>query len=124
VPLPLAEAADLLGFGDLQEGDVMLTQEGQQFAEAAVQKEKELFRRQALANIELLRGIERELQKAPDHRFREDDLLEALERNFSPEEARWQLDTAIDWGRYAELFAYDDGDEFVLEEEPAAPAGA
>jgi NitT/TauT family transport system ATP-binding protein len=125
--LPLAEAADLLGFGDLQEGDVLLTPEGQQFAEADVQKEKELFRRQALANIELLHGIEHELQKAPDHRFREDDLLEALKRNFSPEEARRQLDTAIDWGRYAELFAYDDdGGEFVLEleEEPAAPAGA
>jgi NitT/TauT family transport system ATP-binding protein len=122
--LPLAEAADLLGFAELQEGDVLLTEAGRQFAEAGVLEEKELFHKQTLWCIELLRQIERELRKAPDHRFREDDLLEALEQNFSPDEARRQLDTAIDWGRYAELFAYDDhAGEFVLEEERAAPAG-
>lgn len=116
--LPLAEAADLLEFGDLQEGDVVLTPEGRQFAEAGVQEEKQLFRRQASTNIALLRRIVGELQAAPEHLVREDRLLEELERYFSPTEARQQLDTAIDWGRYAELFAYDDdAGEFSLEEE-------
>ncbi len=116
--LPLAEAADLLGFGDLQEGDVLLTPAGQRFAEAGVLEEKELFRHQALASIELLRQIERGLRAAPDQCLREDRLLQALEQTFSPDEARRQLDTAIDWGRYAELFAYDDAaGEFCLEEE-------
>jgi NitT/TauT family transport system ATP-binding protein len=119
--LPLAEAADLLGFGDLQEGDVVLTPEGQRFAEAGVQEEKELFRRQARANIALIRRALDALRAAPEHRVREDRLLAELERSFSPDEARHQLDTAIDWGRYAELFAYDDGaGEFYLEEEPTA----
>jgi NitT/TauT family transport system ATP-binding protein len=122
--LPLTEATDLLGFGDLQEGDVLLTPEGQQFAEAGVQEEKELFRRQASANIELIRRVVRELQASPEHRVREDHLLEELERSFSPGEARQQLDTAIDWGRYAELFAYDDdtGEFFLEEPHPAASA--
>jgi NitT/TauT family transport system ATP-binding protein len=121
--LPLAEAADLLGFGDLQEGDVLLTLAGQQFAEAGVLEEKELFRRQALAHIQLLRQIETGLRATPDQRLREDGLLEALEQTFTPDEARRQLDTAIDWGRYAELFAYDDHTgEFFLEEEETAAA--
>jgi NitT/TauT family transport system ATP-binding protein len=121
--LPLAEAADLLGFGDIQEGDVLLMPEGQRFAEAGVLEEKEVFRRQALANIQLLRQIERELRAAPEHRLREDGLLQVLEHAFSPDEARRQLDTAIDWGRYAELFAYDDATGvFFLEEESPTPA--
>ena len=41
-----------------------------------------------------------------------------MEQSFSPEEARRQLDTAIDWGRYAKRFAYDDeqGEVYVEEE--------
>jgi NitT/TauT family transport system ATP-binding protein len=114
--LPLAEAADVLGFADLAEGDVFLTPEGQHFAEAGVLEEKELFRKQALGGVDLLRRITREVQAASDHTLREDNLLEELEQTFSAEEARQQLDTAIDWGRYAELFAYDDAaGEFYLE---------
>ena len=121
--LPLAEAADLLGFGDLREGDVVLTPEGRQFAEAGVQEEKALFRRQATANIKLIRRVVRDIQASPTHRVREDQLLQELERSFSPGEARQQLDTAIDWGRYAEVFAYDDdAGEFFLEEEAPTTA--
>ena len=121
--LPLAEAADLLGFGDLQEGDVLLTEVGTVFAGAGVLDEKDIFRRQALNNIELLRQIVRELGAAPGERMSEDALLEDLEQRFSPAEARRQLDTAIDWGRYAELFAYDDNaGEFFVEEDASAPA--
>lgn len=121
--LPLAEAADLLGFGDIQEGDALLLPEGQRFAEADVQEEKELFRKQALASVALLRRIVEALQAAPDHRVSEDEFREALEQSFSPGEARRQLDTVIDWGRYAELFAYDDDDEeFYLEDAPETTA--
>src|SRR5579871_2942999 len=52
--LPLAEAADELGFADLAEGDVFLTPEGQRFAEAGVLEEKEIFRKQALVGVDLL----------------------------------------------------------------------
>ena len=44
-------------------------------------------------------------------RFAEADVLEErylfqLQARFSEDEARAQLDTVIDWGRYAELFSY------------------
>jgi NitT/TauT family transport system ATP-binding protein len=42
-----------------------------------------------------------------------------VRRGFSPQEARNQLDTAIDWGRYAELYDYDSDDE-ELTLEPGA----
>ena len=34
-------------------------------------------------------------------------LLALLRRGFSADEARRQLDIAIEWGRYGELFEYD-----------------
>jgi NitT/TauT family transport system ATP-binding protein len=121
--LPLAEAADLLGFADVQEGDVLLTEAGRQFAEAGVLEEKQLFRRAAEANIELLRQIMERLNAERAGRISEKPILERLEQSFSPDEARRQLDTAIDWGRYAELFAYDDAaGEIFLEREPGTIA--
>ena len=97
----------------------LLTPEGIEFAEAGVQEEKTLFRRQALPHIVLLGQILRELKSAPDHRLQEDHLLEQLEACFSPARGAEQLDTVIDWGRYSELFGYDDeAGEFFLEDEP------
>jgi NitT/TauT family transport system ATP-binding protein len=118
--IALAEAADLLDFATLEEGDIVLTPVGQAFAEADVLREKEIFRHQALAHVELIRDLVHELAAAPGHRLREERLLARLQAVFTPEEARRQLDTVIDWGRYAEAFAYDDhAGEFYLEEPPS-----
>jgi NitT/TauT family transport system ATP-binding protein len=122
--LPLAQAANLLGFADLEAGDVVLTPVGRRFAEADILDEKAIFRQQAVVSIALLRQIMRDLEAVPEHRLEESGLLEALQQSFSEPEARRQLDTAIDWGRYAELFAYDDeAGEFYLEEETPAATG-
>jgi NitT/TauT family transport system ATP-binding protein len=118
---PLIEALSILGLAVTEEGDVILTDVGKAFAEADVQEEKELFRKQAQTSVELVRQIVKEVEAAPEHTLREDALLEQLQEHFSEPEARRQLDTAIDWGRYAELFAYDDGTgELYLEEEQPA----
>jgi NitT/TauT family transport system ATP-binding protein len=121
--LPLMEGLAILGLAKAEEGDAVLTDLGQQFAAADMQGEKELFRAQALHNVELISQIVRELHEAPDHTFKEDALVEQLEQYFSAPEARRQLDTAIDWGRYAELFAYDDDSgELYLESEESQDA--
>jgi NitT/TauT family transport system ATP-binding protein len=50
-----------------------------------------------------------------------DRVIEELEQGFSSEEARRQLETPIDWGRFAELFTYDQvAGEFRLDEEHRA----
>jgi NitT/TauT family transport system ATP-binding protein len=121
--LPLIEALDILGLGDARAGDAVLSDVGKAFAEADVQEEKDLFRQQALQNIELIRQIVRELDASPEHNLLEDSLLEQLQEHFSEPEARRQLDTAIDWGRYAEVFAYDDntGELYLEDEEQPGP---
>ena len=106
--LPLMEGLAILGLGSAQEGDAVLTELGRQFAVADVQEEKEIFRAQAMLGVELIHQIVDQLQASEEHSFKEDALLEQLQEHFSEPEARRQLDTAIDWGRFAELFAYDD----------------
>jgi NitT/TauT family transport system ATP-binding protein len=123
--LPLVEAADLLGLADTEEGDLVLTEEGRHFAEAGVQEEKQVFREQVLANVSLVGHIVQALQAAPNHILPEEDILSFLEKHFGEEEAREQMEIAIGWGRYAELFTFqEDRGMFRLEEEnePARPA--
>jgi NitT/TauT family transport system ATP-binding protein len=120
--LPLMEGLSILGLAVVEEGDAVLSDLGKQFADADVLEEKELFRAQVVKSVELVSQIVRQLQASPDHSFRENALLEQLQHYFSEPEARRQLDTAIDWGRYAELFAYDDdtGELYLEPDEPTA----
>ena len=104
----IVEASDLLGFADLQDRAVIITQPGLEFADADLDVEKAMFRRYALAHVSLLRHIVRELDAAPSGTLDSDRLMEELEEAFSGGEARRQFETVVDWGRYAELFSYDD----------------
>ena len=86
-------------------------------------EKKALFRQSVLVDVDLIRRILRDLRASGGH-LKEDRMLESLEQDFSDEEARLQLDTAIDWGRYAELFAYeDDTGEFSFSEDAAFSTG-
>jgi NitT/TauT family transport system ATP-binding protein len=119
--LPLVEAADVLDLADTEEGDLVLTEPGKHFADAGVLEEKQIFREQALAHISILRKIVQSLEDAPGHTLPEEYFLSLLEKHFSEDEAKAQLETAINWGRYAELFSFnEDRGMFRLEEpEPA-----
>ena len=82
--------------------------EGQHFASASVLEDKKVFRDQALARISLLRRIVQDLEAAPGHTLPERHFLDKLEEHFGEDEAQAQLETAIGWGRYAELFNFQD----------------
>jgi NitT/TauT family transport system ATP-binding protein len=116
--LAIVEAIDLLGFGALQERQVVLTPIGARFADAELDEEKAIFRAQALDHIALLHHIVRDLETTPTHTIDAERVIDELEHSFSGEEARRQFETAVDWGRYAELFTYDDSSgELTLDEE-------
>ena len=120
--LPVVDAAVLLGFARLEEGDVEITPAGRAFAEADILRRKELFRAAALENIALIREITRSLEARADHTLPDGVFEDLLDEHFSEEEAKAQLETAIGWGRYAELFDHDTDTRrfFLPEETPAA----
>jgi len=120
--LALVEATDILGFADMQERQVLLTPAGLTFAEAELDEEKAIFREHAMEHVSLLRYIVRELEASPTHTVEADRILDDLEDSFSSEEARRQFETAVDWGRYAEFFSYDDSSgELSMDEEHRKP---
>src|SRR6185437_11238360 len=126
--LPIVEAAQLLGFLNVEEGDAVITPAGEEFANSEILRQKELFRDAAQAHILLLRQIRRALESKSDHTVSAEFFLDLLDEQFSEEECERQLDTAIAWGRYAELFDYDSGRRrFVMpdsQEEEISPGEA
>ncbi|MFN7995615.1 MAG: nitrate/sulfonate/bicarbonate ABC transporter ATP-binding protein [Bryobacteraceae bacterium] len=122
--LPVIDAAVLLGFGKVEEGDVEITPAGRAFAEADILRRKELFRAAALENVALIRQITRSLESKGDHSLPDTFFEDLLDEHFSEDEAKAQLETAINWGRYAELFDHDSSSHhFFLPEETSAQAG-
>jgi len=105
--LPILEACQLLGFAQLKEGDVQLTREGVHFADADIQRRKVLFREAALEHVTILKQIDSILKRKSDHSINDEFFHDILDEHFSEEEVQRQLDTATNWGRYAEIFDYD-----------------
>ena len=108
----------------IEEGDAAITTAGEEFANSEILRQKELFRDAALENVLLLRQIRRALEAKSDHTVPEDFFLDTLDEQFSEEECQRQMETAVTWGRYAELFDFDAARRrFVMpeaEEEEAA----
>ena len=70
----------------------------------------------------LLRQITRALDTKSDHTVPEEFFLDMLDEQFSADETLRQLETAINWGRYAELFDFDAGRRrFILPEQEESP---
>lgn len=104
--LPLVDACLLLGFVTTGGGQLQLTDTGRAFADADIQTSKQLFSQVALARVPLVRTIHNALAKADDGALKEAFFLDVLRRQYRTDEAQAQLDTAIDWGRYGELYEY------------------
>ena len=113
--LPIVDAAQLLGFLSIEEGDAVITPSGTEYANSEILRQKELFRDAAVEHVLLLRQIRRALESKSDHTIPEDFFLDMIDEQFSEEESLRQMETAVAWGRYAELFDYDAGRRrFVL----------
>jgi len=122
--LPIVESSAMLGFCVLREGDVEVTPEGKRFGEADIQTQKQLFREAALKNVAILRLIENTLHAKRDHAIGEEFFRDILDEHFSSDEVERQFETALNWGRYAEIFDYDSekGRLFHREESDVLPA--
>lgn len=110
---PMLETLQLLGFATVSRGDIELTPAGRAYAEADMLERKHLFAAALLKNIPLAAHIRRVLDERPGHRAPAARFLRELEDHLSEEEAERVLSTVIDWGRHAEIFAYDYDDEVL-----------
>jgi NitT/TauT family transport system ATP-binding protein len=116
--LHLGEALQLLRFAQLSEGDLVLTDAGKRFAHLETDARKKLFAQHLVDYVPVMGLIKRVLDERPSHiaptaRFRNE-----LEDYMSEDNADETLKTIVSWGRYAELFAYDEQSETFSLENP------
>jgi len=110
---PLIELLQLLGLAHVSGGDIELTAAGRVYAEADMLTRKQIFADAVLKHVPLAAHIRRVLDERPGHRAPAARFLRELEDHLSEEEAERVLDTVINWGRHAEIFAYDYDDEVL-----------
>ena len=119
--LPMGETLQTLGFGDIAEGDLHLTDPGRHFAHADMDTRKALFAHALRSRVPLARDIRKTLDERWNHRAAAVRFRDELEDHMSPDYAEETLQAVIGWARYAELFSFDDeADQFTLEDIDAA----
>lgn len=67
--LPIVEACEILGFAEVKEGDLILTEAGKKFAEADVLERKEIFKELSIEKVPFLKQIIKVLQSKSNHKL-------------------------------------------------------
>jgi NitT/TauT family transport system ATP-binding protein len=116
---PIAESLQMLGFAELEQGDIRLTPTGRTFADADVEARKRMFAERLRANVPLAAHIRRVLDERPGHKAPLIRFEPELEDSLAEDVAQQTLRTVIHWGRYAELYSYDDEAEVFSLENPS-----
>ncbi|WP_456619353.1 ABC transporter ATP-binding protein [Bradyrhizobium sp. P5_C12] len=116
--LHLGESLQLLRFAQLSEGDLMLTEAGKHFAGLATDARKKIFAEHLVTYVPVMGLIRRVLDERPSHTAPAARFRNELEDYMSEDYADETLRTVVSWGRYAELFAYDEKSETFSLENP------
>jgi len=119
--LPAVDASALLGFARVEQGDVMITDAGKEFATAGVHRSHQIFKEQVLKSVPFANTVVEALSQKKDRRIGKDFLVDILDEHFSASEAERQFETLVDWGRYAQLFEYDAKEERLYAADEEAP---
>ena len=105
---PIAEALHILEFAELRNGAIKLTAAGRVFAGSGTEERKRLFREHLLRFVPLVAHIRQILDERAGHRAPRVRFESELEDHLHRREAERTVRAVIGWGRYAELFVYDD----------------
>ena len=115
--LPLVDALVMLDIAELHDDRLELTATGQVFAGASIQDSKKMFARASLERAPLVRAIYRSLRATQDDSLPAGYFIDILRASYNEEDAARQLDVAINWGRYAELYDFDAARGQIIREE-------
>lgn len=116
---PAADALQMLRFAEVEGGDIRLLDAGLAFAHAESDERKHLFARHLLTYVALAAHIRRVLDERSSHTAPKSRFFDELEDYMAEDAAEQTLRTIISWGRYAEVFAYDDQRQVFSLENPA-----
>ena len=114
---PVAEMLEHLGFAELKGADITLTEAGKLFADYGTQERKTLFAEHLIQHVPLAARIHQVLLERSGHRAPRVRFEQELEDSMTEAFVEKTLESVVAWGRYAEIFSYDDHTEtFSLED--------
>lgn len=111
--LPLVDGAAMLGFVTVADADIEITPTGRDFTTADIQDSKQMFAGATRRHAVLVRSVCSTLDASDEGRITSAFFVDLLRRRFGEADARRQVDTAIAWGRYGELFDYDAASDVI-----------
>jgi NitT/TauT family transport system ATP-binding protein len=116
---PAAEALQLLRLAEVEGGDIRLTEAGLEFARGETDERKKLFARHLITYVPLAAHVRRVLDERASHTAPRSRFFDELEDYMAEDSAEQTLRTIVSWGRYGEVFAYDDRAQVFSLENPA-----
>ncbi len=113
--LGVIRAAELIGLVNTPGGDVVVEPMGDKVSDAKISDRKVIIGEQ-LQKIALFKAVREFLNEKDDHRATREETLEKLTELIPNENSEQTFKTLVHWGRYAELFGYnDDTQTFYLD---------
>jgi NitT/TauT family transport system ATP-binding protein len=115
---PLTEVLEILRFAYVKNGELVLSPAGKLFANADILERKRIFATHLTRYVPLTKHIRRVLEERRGQHATKERFLNELEDFLSEEEAERVLRVMIAWGRYAEIFAFDNNTGMLSLENP------
>nr|WP_298726736.1 nitrate/sulfonate/bicarbonate ABC transporter ATP-binding protein [uncultured Steroidobacter sp.] len=116
---PVAETLQMMRLAEVEGGDIRLLEPGMAFASASVDERKRIFASHLLSYVALAAHIRRILDERASHVAPMSRFSDELQDYMTAQAAEQTLRAVISWGRYAEIFAYDDDSATFSLENPS-----
>jgi NitT/TauT family transport system ATP-binding protein len=114
--LTVIRGAELLGLVNTPGGDVVIEALGDKVTKSKIKARKTIIKEQ-MAKIPVFKRVIDFLTEKEDHQATRDELLEILAELIPNENNEQTFTMLVNWGRYAELFGYnDDSQTFYLDQ--------
>jgi NitT/TauT family transport system ATP-binding protein len=115
--LKVMKTAEILGFVSTPAGDIVIEPLGKRLLESDVNQRKLIVREQ-LKELGLFAYFMRLLRGQEDHSLNKEMVLEHIAMLLPNESPERVFKTIVNWGRFAELFGYNQDEErFYLDQE-------
>ena len=109
--LPAIEAAEMLGFIEVDSGDLILTEKGREYlAGNSIQRKKIL--NQTLSRTSLFKWLIEQLRSRGNEMSNE-ELIRLLEKEMPDVDAAKMVKWIIEWGRHALILRYDSNSQTI-----------
>ena len=116
----ISEGLIILKLASESGGQIKLNKEGKILASADSESRKMIFGKYLMRNVPLAAYIVRVLQERPGNKAPKRRFQSHLEDYLTHEDANITIKTIIAWGRYGEIFSYDDSKQIFSLDNPEA----